>query len=115
MVLFVTDQDSDKSGEEHDADPNHFGPSMLRTECEAVLFRRNPPEYDSEDEIQLSCLVTKQNQFVSKKRKIEKPCNTEKSQPQRVWTPNEQSFAINTECCPEPHLADLININTPLN
>lgn len=102
-----TDQDSDKSDEEHEADPNHFGPSMLRTECEAILYRRNPPEYDSEDDIPLSSLVPK-------KRKNEKPRNTEKIQKQRAWKFEEPSFAINTECHPEQPPADLINLNSPL-
>lgn len=109
----VTDQDSDKSDEEHEADPNHFGPSILRTQCEAVLFRKNAPEYDSEDKLPLSHFVTT-NVKQTKKRKIGELRSTEKSQPQRDWNFDVPSFSINTQCHPEQPPADLVNIISPL-
>lgn len=66
----ITDEDSDKSDEEHEGNPNHFGPATLRAECEAVIHTRIPPEYDSEDELPLSHFVLdKSEKQPSKKRR----------------------------------------------
>ncbi|XP_050299101.1 piggyBac transposable element-derived protein 2-like [Anthonomus grandis grandis] len=49
----LTDEDSDKSDDEHEANPNPLGAAILRTECEAVIYTRRPAEYDSEDDLPL--------------------------------------------------------------
>lgn len=88
-----TDQDSDKSDEEHEANPNHLGPATLRSECEAVIFRRQPAEadWDSEDDLPLSNFVQKNSSGTEPKLKRAKTVKS-KNTSQKKTDPDSEKL-----------------------
>ncbi|KAJ8931100.1 hypothetical protein NQ314_016036 [Rhamnusium bicolor] len=132
-----TEQDSDNSDDEHEANLNHLGPNMLRTECVMQQVTNDEQvdeqddeqedEYDSSDDLPLSKYVRTEEPSTSKplssvslaKKKSTPRPNKSVSKPKKStaqeneWVKLEPKFNINTNCTPVPPSNEAIQCKSP--